>query len=71
MIRVLKIGGRAQNDPNLASAVHSAAAENGIVVVHGGGDEVSALQRRMGMTWSSIGCFVDKTPLTRNLNSRR
>lgn len=50
MIRVLKIGGRAQNDPNLASAVHNAAAENGIVVVHGGGDEVSALQRRMGMT---------------------
>jgi acetylglutamate kinase len=30
--------------------VHSAAAENGIVVVHGGGDEVSALQRRVGMT---------------------
>ena len=50
MIRVLKIGGRAQNDPNLARAVHNAAAENGIVVVHGGGDEVSALQRRMGMT---------------------
>jgi acetylglutamate kinase len=50
MIRVLKIGGRAQNDPNLARAVHIAAAENGIVVVHGGGDEVSALQRRMGMT---------------------
>jgi acetylglutamate kinase len=47
MIRVLKIGGRAQNDPNLARAVHNAAAENGIVVVHGGGDEVSALQRRM------------------------
>ena len=50
MIRVLKIGGRAQNDPNLPRAVHSAAAENGIVVVHGGGDEVSALQRRVGMT---------------------
>lgn len=50
MIRVLKIGGRAQNDPNLPRAVHGAAAENGIVVVHGGGDEVSALQRRMGMT---------------------
>ena len=50
MIRVLKIGGRAQNDPNLARAVRSAAVENGIVVVHGGGDEVSALQRRMGMT---------------------
>jgi acetylglutamate kinase len=50
MIRVLKIGGRAQNDPDLAPAVRSAAAENGIVVVHGGGDEVSALQRRLGMT---------------------
>jgi len=50
VIRVLKIGGRAQNDPNLARAVRSAAVENGIVVVHGGGDEVSALQRRMGMT---------------------
>jgi len=50
VIRVLKIGGRAQNDPNLARAVRSAAVENGIVVVHGGGDEVSALQRRMGIT---------------------
>jgi len=50
MIRVLKIGGRAQGDPGLAAAVLSAAAETGIVVVHGGGDEVSALQRRLGMT---------------------
>ena len=50
MMRVLKIGGRVQNDPHLAGAVRTAAAENGIVVVHGGGDEVSALQRRLGMT---------------------
>jgi acetylglutamate kinase len=48
--RVLKIGGRAQGDPGLAAAVATAAAETGIIVVHGGGDEVSALQRRLGMT---------------------
>ena len=50
MTRVLKIGGRAQGDPGLAGAVRTAAAETGIVVVHGGGDDVSALQRRLGMT---------------------
>src|SRR5690349_19701353 len=49
MIRVLKIGGRAQSDPGLAEAVRNASAQSGIVVVHGGGDEVSALQRRLGM----------------------
>jgi acetylglutamate kinase len=48
--RVLKIGGRAQSDAGLAEAIRSAAAESGVVVVHGGGDEVSALQRRLGMT---------------------
>lgn len=48
--RVLKIGGRAQNDPRLAPAIRNAAAGEGIVVVHGGGDEVSALQRRLGLT---------------------
>jgi acetylglutamate kinase len=50
MTRVLKIGGRAQSDPGLARAVSTAAAASGIVIVHGGGDEVSALQRRLGMT---------------------
>ena len=50
MMRVLKIGGRAQNDAGLAAAVRNAAERGGILVVHGGGDEVSALQRRLGMT---------------------
>ena len=50
MTRVIKIGGRAQSDPALAAAVLDASARARIVVVHGGGDEVSALQRRLGMT---------------------
>jgi acetylglutamate kinase len=50
MTRVLKIGGRAQSDPGLAEAIRNASATSGVVVVHGGGDEVSALQRRLGMT---------------------
>jgi len=48
--RVIKIGGRAQSDPRLARAVASASSRDRIVVVHGGGDEVSALQRRLGTT---------------------
>jgi acetylglutamate kinase len=48
--RVIKIGGRAQSNPGLAAAVRHATATDRIVVVHGGGDEVSALQRRLGMT---------------------
>jgi acetylglutamate kinase len=48
--RVLKIGGRAQADPGLARAVRAAATTDRIVLVHGGGDEVSALQRRLGLT---------------------
>jgi acetylglutamate kinase len=50
MTRVLKIGGRAQSDAGLALAVHHAAEQGRVVVVHGGGDEVSTLQRRLGMT---------------------
>jgi acetylglutamate kinase len=50
MTRVIKIGGRAQSDPALADAVVSAARRERVVIVHGGGDEVSALQRRLGMT---------------------
>lgn len=50
MTRVLKIGGRAQADPGLATAIRAATASDRIVVVHGGGDEVSALQRRLGLT---------------------
>lgn len=48
--RVIKIGGRAQADPEVAAAVAAAAAGHHVVVVHGGGDEVSALQRRLGMS---------------------
>jgi acetylglutamate kinase len=54
--RVVKIGGRAQNDPALpellARAVRSG---DELVVVHGGGDEVSALQRRLGSEPTFIG----------------
>jgi acetylglutamate kinase len=48
--RVIKIGGRAQSDPRLARAVANASNRGRLVVVHGGGDEVSALQRRLGTT---------------------
>lgn len=50
MTRILKIGGRAQADPGLARAVRAAAMTDRVVLVHGGGDEVSALQRRLGLT---------------------
>ncbi|MEP7384301.1 MAG: acetylglutamate kinase [Gemmatimonadota bacterium] len=47
--RVIKIGGRAQGDPALAAAVAAAVASGDrICVVHGGGDEVSQLQRQLG-----------------------
>ncbi len=50
MTRVLKIGGRAQTDPRLSGAVRRAASRDAVIVVHGGGDEVSTLQRRLGLT---------------------
>ena len=50
MTRVLKIGGRAQSDERLGAAVLAASEADRVVVVHGGGDEVSALQRRLGLT---------------------
>lgn len=51
VIRVIKIGGRAQGDPSLPGRLKEAAAAPGtrLVIVHGGGDEVSALQRSMGV----------------------
>lgn len=50
MTRVIKVGGRAQGDPALAAALASAArtTPGSLVVVHGGGDEVSMLQRLHG-----------------------
>jgi acetylglutamate kinase len=48
-MRVVKIGGRAQGDPRLGAALASAAALSALCIVHGGGDEVSALQRKLGL----------------------
>lgn len=49
MIRVIKIGGRAQGDPALPAAFSRACASGArVCVVHGGGDEVTALQRALG-----------------------
>lgn len=49
MTRVIKVGGRPQSDPSLAAVVAEAwDAVRGMVIVHGGGDEVSALQARLG-----------------------
>lgn len=49
MTRVIKIGGRPQTDPSLPGLIAEAwDAVAGAVVVHGGGDEVSALQKTLG-----------------------
>ncbi len=49
MKRVVKIGGRAQSADTLASSIASAwNADGAMCVVHGGGDEISALQRKLG-----------------------
>ena len=57
MIRVVKVGGRAQQAaelvPTLAAAWH--AAPGALVVVHGGGDEVTAVQRAMGRDPQFVG----------------
>jgi acetylglutamate kinase len=50
MTRVIKIGGRPQSDPALGSALAEAWKRDsgGVVLVHGGGDEVTALQKALG-----------------------
>jgi acetylglutamate kinase len=50
-IRVIKVGGRPQLDPTLSAALAAAhrATPESLVVVHGGGDEVSTLQRLYGV----------------------
>jgi len=51
MTRVVKVGGRPQLDPSLCATLARAArgAPGSLVVVHGGGDEVSTLQRLYGV----------------------
>ena len=62
MTRVIKVGGRPQNDPALPAAVAAGwdRANGGVVLVHGGGDEVSALQQAFGVTTT----FVDGRRVT-------
>jgi acetylglutamate kinase len=48
--RIIKIGGRVQTDTRLPRAIPEAqrALISGLVVVHGGGDEIGALMRTLG-----------------------
>jgi acetylglutamate kinase len=57
MTRVIKVGGRPQMDPGLPIALAAAhcAAPGSLVVVHGGGDEVSTLQRLYGVQAQFVG----------------
>jgi acetylglutamate kinase len=62
--RVLKVGGRVQNDPTLALQVAEVwdAEARSLVVVHGGGDEVTALQTAFGLTAEFVGGRRVTTP---------
>lgn len=57
MTRVIKVGGRPQGDPTLATTLAAGWTRDGggMVLVHGGGDEVTALQRAFGTTSSFVG----------------
>ena len=50
MITVIKLGGRVQSDPALIVSLSRRwhHAPGGLCVVHGGGDEITALQRQLG-----------------------
>ncbi len=54
---VVKLGGRTQDDPALPGALAAAWRASGgrLVVVHGGGDAVSALQRARGIAPEFVG----------------
>lgn len=55
-IVVVKIGGRAQAEPRLPAVIAQAARPGSrLVVVHGGGDEVTSLQRTMGIEPTFVG----------------
>jgi len=53
--RVIKIGGRAQGDPRLPALLAAAVGTARVVVVHGGGDEITAMQRKLGLEPSFVG----------------
>ncbi len=57
MMRVVKIGGRAQADPRVASALYQAWTDSpsSLCVVHGGGDEISSMQRALGREATFVG----------------
>lgn len=50
-MRIIKVGGRAQGDTSLAGAIARAwkSAPATLCLVHGGGDEISALQKKLGL----------------------
>jgi len=54
---LVKLGGRVQQDPALPAAIARLCLERSgaVCVVHGGGDEVSALQRAMGLEPRFVG----------------
>lgn len=61
-MRVIKIGGRPQSDPCLVELLASAFRASGargesarLVLVHGGGDEISALQSALGGSTTFVG----------------
>ena len=56
-MRVIKIGGRAQSDPAVAHTIKAAwdASPGRLCVVHGGGDEISAMQRALGREARFVG----------------
>ena len=61
MTRVIKLGGRVQLDPALPDALAAAWTSSAtLVVVHGGGDEVSALQQAFGR----VSEFIDGRRVT-------
>ena len=62
MTRVLKIGGRPQSDPSLPRLIADVwdALSGAMVIVHGGGPEVSSLQNAMGIAAQ----FVDGRRVT-------
>ena len=57
MTRVVKIGGRAQADPRFASTLGEVWNDSpkSLCVVHGGGDEISSMQRALGREPTFVG----------------